>query len=90
MMRAQFVSTPNRGSPLSSLTARGGRAIAQAWHRYWDSRARRATVEILHSLDDRTLHDIGICRGEITSLVYGGRSHRGRQYDEAWRWRIGL
>jgi uncharacterized protein YjiS (DUF1127 family) len=87
MMRAQLVSTPNRG--LSSLAARGGRMVVGAWYRYWDSRARRATVEILHSLDERTLRDIGISRGEITSVVFGGCGGHRRCYDDAWRWRVG-
>jgi uncharacterized protein YjiS (DUF1127 family) len=89
MMRAQLVSTPNGG--LFSLAIRGGRIIVAAWYRHWDNRARRATVQILHSLDDRTLRDIGISRGEITSVVFGecsGHGHR-RCYDDAWRWRAG-
>jgi uncharacterized protein YjiS (DUF1127 family) len=87
MMRAQLVSRPNRGLP--SLAIRGSRMIAAAWQRYWDTRARRATVEILHSLDDRTLRDIGISRGEITSVVYGGRSGNACRYDVTWRWPAG-
>ncbi len=87
MMRAQFVSTPNRGS--SSLAARGVRIVAQAWHAFRARRARHATAEILGSLDDRTLRDIGISRGEITSVVFGRRGDRKRCYDEAWRWHAG-
>jgi uncharacterized protein YjiS (DUF1127 family) len=41
------------------------------WRAYWEWRARRATAELLHHLDDRALHDIGISRGEIDRTVYG-------------------
>ena len=86
MMRAQCVSTPDRGS--SSLVVRSGRIVARAWRRYWEERAKRVTVGILDRLDDRTLRDIGISRGEITSLVFGGDGHR-RRYDSSWRSRAG-
>jgi uncharacterized protein YjiS (DUF1127 family) len=35
-------------------------------------RAIRATVAELRSLDDRTLHDIGIHRSEIDSIAWVG------------------
>lgn len=82
MMRAQFVATPG---PIARFAAQGGRIIARTWERLWDWQARRATVSILHALDDRTLRDIGISRSEITSLVYGERSEARRAYDAAWR-----
>jgi len=87
MMRAQLVSTPGRGS--SSLAALGVQAIARAWQTFWAWRAKRVTMELLASLDDRTLRDIGVSRGEIMSLVYGRRGDRRRCYDEAWRWDVG-
>jgi uncharacterized protein YjiS (DUF1127 family) len=43
------------------------------------------TVQLLDSLDDRTLHDIGVGRSEIPSVVYGRRGDRTRCYDDAWR-----
>jgi uncharacterized protein YjiS (DUF1127 family) len=49
-----------------------------------DWQSRRATVVILASLDQRTLHDIGMDRHEIDSVVYGGRDRR-RSYDAEWR-----
>ena len=87
MIRAQLISTPNRG--LSTLAARGGRIVARQWNAFWDRRARQATVDLLHTLDDRTLRDIGISRGEIVSVVYGRRGERRRCYDEAWRRGVG-
>jgi len=35
-----------------------------------DYLARHSTVSILHSLDDRTLDDIGIIRGQIDAIVH--------------------
>ncbi len=46
-------------------------AVTNAWARYWVRRAERATVFVLHSLDERTLKDIGMDRSEIESVVYG-------------------
>src|SRR5262245_23015721 len=71
---------------VSTVAARAGALIRQAWHAYWDWRARRVTVLLLRSLDCRTLHDIGIEPSEVESLVYGG-SDRCRRYDAAWPWR---
>ena len=88
MTRAYPISTADRGT--ATLAARAGSRIAKAWRAYWQRRARRVTVELLHSLDDRTLRDIGVGRDEITSLVYGRRGDRTRCYDEAWRcWHAG-
>jgi uncharacterized protein YjiS (DUF1127 family) len=45
------------------------------WHK--DLRARlarhRAAAE-LHSLNDRELKDIGVCRCEINAIVFAGRA----------------
>ena len=58
MTRAYPISTADQAP--STRTARMGNSIAKAWRGYWQRRAKRATVELLHSLDDRTLHDIGV------------------------------
>jgi uncharacterized protein YjiS (DUF1127 family) len=88
MTRAHLISTAGRDT--STLAARAGSRIARAWRTYWQRRARRATVDLLHSLDDRTLRDIGVGRNEITSLVYGRPGDRTRRYDETWRlWHAG-
>jgi uncharacterized protein YjiS (DUF1127 family) len=44
---------------------------AKAWNGYWDYRANRAAVALLQSMDGQALHDIGINRSEIESVVYG-------------------
>jgi uncharacterized protein YjiS (DUF1127 family) len=56
------------------------------WRTYWDWRARKTTILLLHALDRRTLRDIGIDPSEIESLVTGG-GDRCRRYDPAWPWR---
>ena len=87
MTHAHPISTPERDTP--TLAARAGSSIARAWRAYWQRRARRATVDLLYSLDDRTLRDIGVGRNEITSLVYGRPGDRTRRYDETWRlWHV--
>ena len=88
MTRAYPISTGDRGT--TTLATRAGSRIAKAWRAYWHRRAKRVTVELLQSLDDRTLRDIGVGRNEIGSLVYGRRGDRTRSYDEAWRlWHAG-
>lgn len=62
--------------------------IRSAWRGYWEWRARKVTIMLLHSLDRRTLHDIGISPGEIESLVRCGGDRR-RRYDASWLWRHG-
>jgi len=48
----------------------------RAWATYWSAQARRATVMVLRSLDDRTLKDIGMDRSEIESVVYARAGER--------------
>ena len=45
------------------------RAAGAAWLRCLAWQGRRATRKILGSLDDRILHDIGLHRSEIESVV---------------------
>jgi len=73
----------------SSLAIRAAGAVKRWWYAYWGWRARKATVLILHSLECRTLHDIGIHPSEIESLVHGRDGDRRRRYDAAWPWRSG-
>jgi uncharacterized protein YjiS (DUF1127 family) len=51
------------------MTRRVAYALHSAWIAYWTDRAERATVQMLHSLDDRTLKDIGLDRSEIESAA---------------------
>ncbi|MEJ2122533.1 MAG: DUF1127 domain-containing protein [Alphaproteobacteria bacterium] len=46
--------------------------------------ARRRTIRLLHALDDRTLNDIGIKRGDIDAIVMSA-SRRDRP--AGWNWR---
>jgi uncharacterized protein YjiS (DUF1127 family) len=79
---------PSAAAGRPPLAARVLGRVREAWQSYWEWRARKATVMILHSLDARTLRDIGISPGEIESLVRCG-SDRRRRYDAAWLWRWG-
>ena len=62
-------------APASDTQASGlhrlGAAVTKAWNGYCDYRANRAAVVMLESMDAQTLHDIGVSRSEIESLVYG-------------------
>lgn len=71
----------------SSLAARTSRFVRDRWRTYWDWRARKATILLLHSLDARTLRDLGIAPSEIESLVHGSADDRCRRYDATWLWR---
>lgn len=63
-----------------SLQSRASPGLLQSlrswWEGYWTRRARLATVALLRGLDDRCLHDIGIDRSEIESVVYGNGTDR--------------
>ena len=68
-MEPQFTTWGWSGSRLAS-------AMSHAWERFRSRRRLAATARILEGLDDRTLKDIGIDRGEISSVVAtrcGGR-----------------
>jgi uncharacterized protein YjiS (DUF1127 family) len=76
--------TAEPGRSARSLTlARAAALVRRAWRAYWEWRARKATILLLHSLDRRTLHDIGVEPSEIESLVCGGND-RCRRYDASW------
>jgi uncharacterized protein YjiS (DUF1127 family) len=46
------------------------RLLGNCWHAYATWHERQVAVRELHSLDDRSLRDIGISRSEIESVVY--------------------
>ena len=87
MTRIHLTATSYSDAP--TLASKLARVARQAWHAYWDWRARQATVEILRALDNRTLHDIGLSRSEIESVVRDARRERRHCYDEGWRRRTG-
>jgi uncharacterized protein YjiS (DUF1127 family) len=85
MTMSRLQPAAEAGRPPSGLAARARQLIRRRWRAYWDRRARKATVLLLHSLDERTLRDIGIRPGEIESLVYCRGDDRLRPYDAAWQ-----
>ena len=60
------------------------RAIGSAAQVYMAWSYRRATLRMLSQLDERTLHDIGMSRSEINSIVYTEHDDRLRRYDSMW------
>ena len=54
------------------------RAVARQWRTFLISRRRKAAFTALSALDDRSLNDIGLRRGEIFSEVYRPGSGRRR------------
>jgi uncharacterized protein YjiS (DUF1127 family) len=59
-----------------SLASRLARWGNQRLHAYLVARRYRKTARTLASLDDRTLHDIGLDRSEITSYASRGDEDR--------------
>ena len=74
-------------SPSNSHTPslRLAQYLRQLWRAYWAHRARRASIVLLSSLDDRTLADIGLARSEIESVVREKSKHRLRHYAPHWQ-----
>ena len=70
-----------------AVSARISSIVRQLWRAYWDYQARRATIMLLHALDERALADIGFQRSEIDSVVLASASDRLRRYDPKWRLR---
>lgn len=62
-----------------------GAALKRWWSAYWKRRAQHTTILMLRSLDDRSLHDIGIDRSEIESVVYGKPDERRPRYQRDWQ-----
>ena len=59
-------------------------SIKGLWRAYWERRARKASIMLLSSLDNRTLDDIGLDRSEIQSFVYDSSKERLRRYQPTW------
>jgi uncharacterized protein YjiS (DUF1127 family) len=69
----RYLAKPDRSQTVSPIRIA---TVTSALIRFW-SRLRReqkqwALIEMLHSLDDRTLNDIGIPRGQIEYAVRRG------------------
>jgi len=79
--------TSQRNQHALSLAASGTGIVTQLWRAYWRWNARRATVKLLHSLDRRSLKDIGIDPSEIESIVHGRPADRTRSYRADWHGR---
>lgn len=67
-------TSPRSRHPLSWLAlSSAGRLLTARLEAWWsemgERHRRRLTRRMLESLDDRTLHDIGVARGEISSIV---------------------
>jgi len=69
-----------------SVAKRMLRALSAMWCGHITWQAKRATIAVLHELDERTLKDIGLDRSEIESVVLGATGERLRTYDDKW-WR---
>jgi uncharacterized protein YjiS (DUF1127 family) len=65
---------PNPGLLRKTINSLIGMARA-----YFEQRTLRSTVRALQAMDDRLLADIGMSRGEIHSVVYGGASDATRR-----------
>ncbi len=52
------------------------RLVRRAWVAYWQWLTRRATVQLLESMDDHVLRDLGIRRNQIHLYARGQRPHR--------------
>jgi uncharacterized protein YjiS (DUF1127 family) len=79
ILSGYVVPTPYRPSlaagveTASELLSRAAKhisgALATLWRRYLTWQMRRATRMVLHSLDSRSLNDIGMDRSEIEAFV---------------------
>jgi uncharacterized protein YjiS (DUF1127 family) len=59
--------------------------LRELWRAYWAHRARRASIVLLSSLDDRTLADIGLARSEIEAVAREKSRQRLRHYAPDWQ-----
>jgi uncharacterized protein YjiS (DUF1127 family) len=71
--------TPS-GAGFGTITS----AIVLFWAELRRRHRQRVTRNILEALDDRTLHDIGIDRSEITSVVRTGAVDHRVNYDHLY------
>jgi uncharacterized protein YjiS (DUF1127 family) len=83
------LGTMTTASPSRSVAVSTGlrlvHSLIDVWRAYWVYRARRASIVLLSSLDDRTLADIGLGRSEIESVVRQKSRMRLRHYAPDWQ-----
>ncbi|MGE3064783.1 MAG: hypothetical protein AB7K67_04305 [Hyphomicrobiaceae bacterium] len=84
MIRTDCLSHGSSHGPAAGLNSLAALA-RRAWGSYWDRQARKATALILHSVDQRTLKDIGVDRSEIESFAYNPGCDRRRCYTPGWQ-----
>ena len=78
MMQVVLAQALSRAAEQSrpSLSARLSGWGRERWAAFQTKRRHRRTIRTLYGLDDRTLHDIGIDRSEITSYAARGGEDR--------------
>jgi uncharacterized protein YjiS (DUF1127 family) len=76
---ARFLRLVDRAGQTRSAQAVNAYVTA-VWRRFLAWQMRRATRLILNSLDDRTLADIGLRRGEINTLFRDIEQRKARWY----------
>ena len=67
----QLTAVSQSTEQLGTVTIRSrlAAAVRDRWQQLRQEYRRRATARLLHGLEDRTLKDIGLTRGEIDSIV---------------------
>jgi uncharacterized protein YjiS (DUF1127 family) len=69
MIMVNLALAPTPRAAKATLMRRVTAVARTWWHSYRLKRRQRATVRMLHGLDDRMLKDIGLARNEIESVV---------------------
>lgn len=67
MPRPAFAATSR--APRAAVLSRLLEAARKIWTRLQRERRLRATIRTLHGLNDRTLKDVGLRRGDIEAVV---------------------
>ena len=84
MASGTMTTTSPSHSMAPSMGLRLVRSLRDLWRAYWAHRARRASIVLLSSLDDRTLADIGLARSEVEAVVRERSRQRLRHYAPDW------
>ena len=84
MASGTMTTTSPSHSMAPSMGLRLVRSLRDLWRAYWAHRARRASIVLLSSLDDRTLADIGLARSEVEAVMREKSRQRLRHYAPDW------